>query len=263
MLIQSHPRRQDVTQCAQRVIECDLTQLLSALPEKMKFAASPALQQWLDASETVAEVVHNHVERAHALGEIYVAHAVTACASRAVIFAGNSMPIRDLDMYGQCQTDARPVTANRGASGIDGTVATACGVTDGLQQPVIALLGDLAVLHDLNSLSLIRALKYPLILVVVNNDGGGIFSFLPVATAESDIFEQHFGAPHGLTFEAAAQQFRIPYARPITPAALTATLAEALDSGQSMLIEVQTDRQANVELHRALQAEIKCRLAGP
>lgn len=260
VLIQPHPRRQDVTQRAARVIESDLSLLVSALPESLQMQASPSLEQWHQASRRVKEVVHQHVERATSLDEIGVAQMVSTCAGRAATFAGNSMPIRDLDMYGMSQPDAQPVTANRGASGIDGTVATACGWAAGLQQPVIAVLGDLAVLHDLNSLSLMKTLANPLILVVINNDGGGIFSFLPVA-AESDIFEQHFGTPHGFTFEAAADQFHIPYAHPTSPEAFLNLLTEALDANQSMLIEVTTDRRTNVELHHALQAEIKRRLA--
>ena len=91
----------------------------------------------------------------------------------------SSMPVRDLDTYAAAGGAPVPVAANRGASGIDGTVATAAGFARGLGRPVTLLIGDLALLHDLNSLAMLR--DVPVVVVVLNNDGGGIFSFLPVA----------------------------------------------------------------------------------
>ena len=165
------------------------------------------------------------------------------------LVVGNSMPVRDVDAFAATGGPAVPVFANRGASGIDGTIATAAGVAAGRGTPVTLLLGDLAALHDLNALALLR--DHPVTAVVVNNDGGGIFSFLPIAEHET-VFEPYFGTPHGLTFEAAAALYGLPYDRPETPEAFVDAYRQAATSGRSALLEVQTDRTANHALHRAL-----------
>ena len=113
-----------------------------------------------------------------------------------------SMPVRDLNMFARPRNEKLSVLSNRGASGIDGNVATAVGFARGLDQPTTLLIGDLALLHDLNSLALVASAPQPLILVVINNDGGGIFHFLPIAE-KTDLFEPAFGTPHviaGYTF---------------------------------------------------------------
>jgi 2-succinyl-5-enolpyruvyl-6-hydroxy-3-cyclohexene-1-carboxylate synthase len=195
-----------------------------------------------------------------ALTEPRVARLVSALAPEdSGLVAAASMPVRDLDAFAVANGPALRVTANRGASGIDGTVATAAGYARGLSRPTTLLLGDLALLHDLNGLLLLRE-GPPVVVVVVNNDGGGIFHFLPVAPGAGEgalppaVFEPVFGAPHGLGFEHAARMFGLPYVQPTTANTFTAAYREALASGRSAIIEVRTDRDANAALHRDLQA---------
>ena len=97
-----------------------------------------------------------------------------------------------MDMYASVEGSNVEVSANRGASGIDGTIASACGFAVGLNKPVTLLLGDLAFLHDLNSLAMLKQLSKPFVIVILNNDGGGIFSFLPIAEFPKQ-FEKFFG----------------------------------------------------------------------
>ncbi|MBT8401240.1 MAG: 2-succinyl-5-enolpyruvyl-6-hydroxy-3-cyclohexene-1-carboxylic-acid synthase [Rhodothermia bacterium] len=163
------------------------------------------------------------------------------------VFVGSSMPIRDLDMFGWPLRDGR-YTANRGASGIDGTVASAVGFATARGRPLTLLIGDLALLHDLNSLDLVRRSTRPITIVVVNNDGGGVFSFLPIAKLGPG-FETFFGTPHGLSFEHAAKQFDIPYACPETSDEFGRAMQSPSASGKSRMIEVRTDRQSNHALH--------------
>ena len=134
-----------------------------------------------------------------------------------VLFSASSMPIRDLDMFANPDSQPVPFAANRGASGIDGTVASAIGFSRGHHKPVTLLIGDLALLHDLNSLAFIKNYPEQVIIVVINNDGGGIFSFLPVPK-HTEHFETCFGTPHGFNFEGAASQFGLNYIRPSTMA---------------------------------------------
>jgi len=165
------------------------------------------------------------------------------------LVAASSMPVRDLDTYAAADGAPVPVAANRGASGIDGTVATAAGFARGLGRPVTLLIGDLALLHDLNSLAMLRGVH--VIVVVVNNDGGGIFSFLSIARHE-EFFEPYFGTPQGVGFEAAAKMFGLAYELPGTMEDFVEAYGSACARGSSTLIEVKTDRGENVALHRRL-----------
>ncbi|MDP9411675.1 MAG: 2-succinyl-5-enolpyruvyl-6-hydroxy-3-cyclohexene-1-carboxylic-acid synthase [Actinomycetota bacterium] len=172
------------------------------------------------------------------------------------LVVASSMPIRDLDTYAATDGPPVPVAANRGASGIDGTVATAAGFARGLGRPVTLLIGDLALLHDLNSLAMLRDLR--VVVVAINNDGGGIFSFLPVARHE-EFFEPYFGTPQGVGFEPAAAMFGLDYERPHSTKELLEAYRAACAREGSTLIEVRTDRRENVALHRELLAGIRDR----
>ncbi len=171
----------------------------------------------------------------------------------AVLCLAASMPVRDMDMFAGADGACVPVYSNRGASGIDGTLATACGVATGSGRRVVLVCGDLAFLHDLNALALLVRQRPAVTVVLLNNDGGGIFSFLPVADI-GDPFERCFGTPHGLALAELARGFGLACSAPATRAAFRAALAEALASEASTVIEVRSDRTANLHRHRELLA---------
>lgn len=171
------------------------------------------------------------------------------------LFVASSMPVRDLDMYGLTRDLPPEVVANRGVSGIDGNLATACGFALGRGVPVTVVIGDVALLHDLNSLGLVAQSGVPVVVVVVNNDGGGIFSFLPVAKTPRH-FETCFGTPHGRSFRHAAALYDLPYANPETAPAFREAYHEAVQRGVSCIIEVRTERDANLGEHRRIQARL-------
>jgi 2-succinyl-5-enolpyruvyl-6-hydroxy-3-cyclohexene-1-carboxylate synthase len=193
--------------------------------------------------------------------EIQVAHILSTIRPvGSVLFLGNSMPVREMDMFGEAR-GARGITAsNRGASGIDGNIATAAGYAHATRQPTIAVVGDLTALHDLNALALARDMEAPFVIVVVNNDGGGIFHFLPIVD-HKDVFEPWFGTPHGLSFDAAARMFDLRYACPTTAESFAGSLHAALDHVGATLIEVQTNRERNITLHRDVQAAARDAIA--
>lgn len=215
---------------------------------------------WLGRWRSVSEAASEAIERGlgDALSEPAVARRVCGAveAGGALVVAA-SMPVRDVEAFGATRRHPVPVLANRGASGIDGTVSTAHGVARGLGEPVVALVGDLALLHDQTSLALLRS-GPPVIVVVINNDGGGIFHRLPIASGEGqladDTFERFFGTPHGLTFEHAAAQVGLAYHAPTTTDAFDAALDAARQSGASALIEVRTDRHEQAALRRRIEA---------
>lgn len=127
------------------------------------------------------------------------------------LFISNSMPIRLLDMLGKKGKQPQRVFTNRGASGIDGLIATAAGVARAQTElPTTLLIGDTAALFDLNSLALLRQVSQPFVVIIINNDGGNIFHLLPVPEVNG-IREQYYQLPHGLTFEHAAAQFQLGY----------------------------------------------------
>src|SRR5207253_3899404 len=172
------------------------------------------------------------------LSEPSVARALAAALPReALLFVSSSMPVRDLDAWASAG-EAR-VLANRGVNGVDGIVSSVLGAAAATGQPAAALLGDLALLHDLSGLLAARRLGVPLLAVVVNNDGGGIFNFLPIAQL-SDRFEPLFATPHGLDLAHIASLCGAALQRPSTAAELRACVRDALGSGLHLL-EVRTD----------------------
>ena len=171
------------------------------------------------------------------------------------LFLASSMPVRDMNRFAPVDTAAIRIGANRGASGIDGTVASAAGFARGLDRPVTLLIGDLALLHDLNSLAMLNQ-GPPVIIIVLNNDGGGIFSFLPIAEYDQ-IFEPYFGTPHGLTFEAAAEMYSLPYHRMQSRTQMYEFYRETVASNTSALIEVRTDRRENVGIHEEIDSMVQ------
>lgn len=167
------------------------------------------------------------------------------------LFLSNSMPIRDMGNYGDFKGNPVFVNGNRGASGIDGIIASAAGYARGLNKPVTLLIGDLAALHDLNSLAILRDLPVTLIIVLLNNGGGGIFSFLPIAEFKEG-FEKFWGTPHAYTLANAAAMFELNYCQPMDVNHFRKAYAQALKSQTSTVIEVVTNREDNLRIHRSL-----------
>lgn len=173
-----------------------------------------------------------------------------ACAQGVQLFLANSMPIRDADKFFPPLETPVALFGNRGVSGIDGNIATAVGIAQGTKQPLIALIGDLAFLHDMNSLSLLHG--GPVCLIVVNNGGGGIFSFLPVHD-KKESFEKFFAGAHTYTFSQAASLFRIPYAAPHSTLELRECLIQFVEQNGPLFIELHTHREHNLKVHHDIK----------
>jgi 2-succinyl-5-enolpyruvyl-6-hydroxy-3-cyclohexene-1-carboxylate synthase len=156
---------------------------------------------------------------------------------------GNSMPIRLFDNY-LFSTNADTIVTNRGASGIDGLVATTAGYAEGSANPMTLVIGDLSLLHDLNSLALLKQLTTPLKIIVLNNDGGGIFDRLPSAELH-DVHEKYFTTPHGLKFKNAAAMFELNYASVDNNSKLEEVYSEAAKDSNNWLIELKIDRHVS------------------
>jgi 2-succinyl-5-enolpyruvyl-6-hydroxy-3-cyclohexene-1-carboxylate synthase len=257
VVIREAPERTDPHHRVTGYVEADIVGFCAELIDLVETgpaAASEWTHRWTAASETAGRLLDDQL--GEVLSEPVAARLLTARAPEGSgLMLASSMPVRDTDTYGAEAQGAPFVAANRGASGIDGTVATAAGLARGLQREVTLLLGDLALLHDLNSLALLAASPEPVIVVVINNHGGGIFSFLPIAR-HREVFESFFGTPHAFSFEHAARMFDLDYASPASLDDFARIYEEALSERSSCIIEVTTDRAENVELHRRVEAAV-------
>lgn len=221
---------------------------VSGAPDETRWAAG-----WREANAQTRGCVDRHADEA-GLTEPAVATCLTRqIPSSHILVAASSMPVRDLNRHASTEGSSVPVFANRGASGIDGTVATTAGVAQARNSPATLLIGDLALWHDLNSLALIEA--QPIVVVVVNNDGGGIFHFLPIEE-HADVFDPYFTTPQGRTFEGAADMFGLSYHQPTTLEAFRGAYEDACCREGPTLIEVQTDRNENRDVHAHLEADV-------
>ncbi len=178
----------------------------------------------------------------------------------ATLYVGNSMPVRDMDTFFWSERRIHCL-GNRGANGIDGVVSSALGVSAASQalgspDPVVLVIGDLSFLHDLNGLLAAHLHHLTLLVILINNDGGGIFSFLPQA-AYPQHFERLFGTPTGLDFAPAIQMYGGTLTRIRNWDEFRLACREALASGGLQVIEVPTERQSNVQLHRQLWLQME------
>jgi len=207
------------------------------------------LAAWQDADRAVRRALDVLLDAEEGPSEPRVARDLAAALPEgALLWAGSSMPVRDLDCHMAARDDIR-VLASRGASGIDGTTSAAIGAALAHQGPSFALLGDLAFLHDASGLGIgPREVRPDLCLVVVNNDGGGIFSMLEQASFDG--FERLFGTPHNTALHHVAAAFGVPYQLLEHPE----DLVKCLQGSGVRMIEVRTDRAAGADLRARLRA---------
>jgi 2-succinyl-5-enolpyruvyl-6-hydroxy-3-cyclohexene-1-carboxylate synthase len=216
-------------------------------------------RRWQELGQHAVHAIEHAVAAEDAPSEPGVARAVVeALPAGARLVASSSMPIRDLEWYANPAVEL-DVHANRGANGIDGVVSTAVGIAlADRTRPTVLLIGDVAFLHDTNGLLGVAQRGIQLVIVVVDNDGGGIFSFLPQADrVEPASFELLYGTPHHLDLVAVAAAFGVD-AQLVTD--IGPAVREAVDAGGVHVLVVRTDRAANVEVHRRLNAAVAAAL---
>jgi len=209
--------------------------------------------RWLESWRAADDAVAGAIERtlgSEELSEPVVARSLGAwLGAEATLFVASSMPIRDVEEFLPARENGPRVLSNRGANGIDGTISAAFGAAAAGDGPVVLLVGDVAVAHDIGGLMAARRLGLALTIVLLNNDGGGIFHFLPVA-GETDAFEEHVATPHGLNFAHAAALYGCRLERPGTVNELKSAVEASIATDATTIIEVRTDRVENLALHR-------------
>jgi 2-succinyl-5-enolpyruvyl-6-hydroxy-3-cyclohexene-1-carboxylate synthase len=253
----------DPQHLASDVIEADPVRLCDALVRRLRGrASSPGcpdwLAQWNDAEKRARSVIESRVEPGAGLLAPHVISALAAgLRDGATLFVSNSMVVRDLDAYLPFSNRRLRVLANRGANGIDGIVSSALGAAAGLDDPLVLLSGDLAFLHDTGGLFAARHHEISATLVVVNDDGGGIFSLLPIAAhGERVDFERLFTVPHGISIGSLASAYGLQHRRATSVEEFSQALESFQSSPGTQVIEVVVDRSQNLALHREIRAEI-------
>ncbi|MDM8098487.1 MULTISPECIES: 2-succinyl-5-enolpyruvyl-6-hydroxy-3-cyclohexene-1-carboxylic-acid synthase [Oceanobacillus] len=232
------------------------SQLIEKAPDKLSTAA------WLDEWLHYNQIAKNHLLSGE---ETQVTEGEAARGIAAVIpdqttlYVGNSMAVRDVDSFFMVSSKAVSILCNRGANGIDGVISSAVGAAAAGQR-VTLLIGDLSFFHDMNGLLAAKQYQLPITIVLVNNNGGGIFSFLPQANDKKH-FEALFGTPVDLPFEKAGALYGAAYQVVSTERALKEQLEQSYQQSGLSIIEVKTDRDENAVWHREkwnrVMAEIK------
>lgn len=205
--------------------------------------------RWLSVSERTRKAIHDQMSK---IEEMFEGKIFTNLAAffppRATLFVGNSMPVRDLDAFYPSTSQEIKFLANRGASGIDGVISTALGASAVTQEPTVLVVGDLSFYQDMNGLLAAKQYNPNATIVLTNNDGGGIFSFLPQREYK-DYFEKYFATPHGLTFHAAASLYGLTYSKAASWEEFHTAVSQNIGSTGTAVVELQTNRDRNVELH--------------
>jgi len=250
MVVDESPLFRDSLHIATHHVQVEAESLWVKLVER---SSSSFTDSWSKANEIATNYVNSYIQ--HETDEGALAGVLfDTLPNNSYLFASSSMPIRDLDTFFNKTTKDIKLYANRGTNGIDGVVSSALGAQVALNRRGYLLIGDLAFLHDVNGLIVSRFHAFDMTIIVMNNDGGGIFSYLPQST-ETKYFEHLFGTPTGLAFSSIAAMYNAQYNAVHTKEDFKKTLAEE-KSKDIRIIEVFTNRQVNTEAHRKLWAAI-------
>ena len=228
--------------------------------------------EWRDADDAADRALRDWLAGVTRRGEPFEGHPFALFGDLlpdgALLWAGNSMPVRDLDAWLPAGPRVIRALSNRGANGIDGLVSTALGSAAAGIGPVVLVVGDVSFLHDLNALVAARLHDLSATIMLIDNDGGGIFSFLSQATTDApgvglpDHYEELFGTPHGVDVGPIVEALGGTWRR-VGPADLGDALADSIARPGVQVLSLQTDRRRNVDLHREAAAAVAAALARP
>jgi 2-succinyl-5-enolpyruvyl-6-hydroxy-3-cyclohexene-1-carboxylate synthase len=228
---------------------------------------SPAWTRRFESAESIHwETVREVIESGNGIsaGEEWridhfeggILHRITRLLpDRATIFVSNSMPVRDLDRFARPSAKTLTVHGNRGVSGIDGITSTALGIGAVTDDPLVLVTGDLAFLHDTNGLLALDRFDLEATIVLVNNDGGGIFHMLPIEEFEPP-FTSHFKTPHGLDFEATESIYGLEFERVSGLKSFASAFEASVRADGTQVIEVQTDAETSHRIREAIASRV-------
>jgi 2-succinyl-5-enolpyruvyl-6-hydroxy-3-cyclohexene-1-carboxylate synthase len=219
------------------------------------------LNQWIKTDLTTRAAMSRTID---SFKEMFEGRVYTELANllpdNATVYVSSSMPVRDLDTFFPNSERIVRILSNRGANGIDGVVSSAMGTAASHDGPTVLIIGDLAMYHDMNGLLAGKLHKLNLTIVLINNDGGGIFSFLPQA-AYPEHFELLYGTPHGLDFSKMAALYDANYCNATDWDVFRTAVKQGIQSGGVQIVEVKTKRDLNVTQHREIWKAVAQALA--
>ena len=258
-LVDPNERWLDPARAASIRSVCDPGMLLSAVAEALgdRRGGDPDWREgWCDIERRARAAIDAVCDADDEPFEGRIARDLVAVApDGATLVVASSMPVRDVETFA-APREGVDFIANRGVNGIDGFVSTALGVAAARPRaPVIALVGDLCFLHDVNALVGVTQRSLDTVFVVVDNDGGGIFSFLPQASAPTvpaEAFELLFGTPHGVDLAELGAVHGVPCADVVRASDLPRAVCDAIAARGVRMVRVRTERGANVVRHRAV-----------
>jgi 2-succinyl-5-enolpyruvyl-6-hydroxy-3-cyclohexene-1-carboxylate synthase len=246
------------TNRAAAILRADPTELAAGWATRLEKEERGAPHRWLDAERAARDAIEATLGEEEEISEPAL-HLALGSAHRDgdLVYTASSMPIRDQEAFlPSVETDAL-FLSNRGANGIDGLVSSGIGAAHASGRPTTIVTGDLGLLHDVGGLAALRDVSTPVRIVVIDNDGGGIFHFLPQEKAlDSDEFEALLGTPRGIDVAKAAVLFNLPHRH----LEWLGELPDALAAGTG-LIEVRTDRGTNAEAHRTLTSAVQAAIS--
>ncbi|MFT4417093.1 2-succinyl-5-enolpyruvyl-6-hydroxy-3-cyclohexene-1-carboxylic-acid synthase [Fredinandcohnia humi] len=241
----------DPTLSASEMVYCDEVDFCNSLSGViLRKEDSSWLESWMQLNNIVLKNIKNvHMEESLFEGKVFT-ELQEILPTHSTLFVGNSMPIRDIDTFFTNNDKGIKVMANRGANGIDGIISTAVGVSAKNENTVL-VIGDLSFYHDLNGLLATKQHNLHITIILINNDGGGIFSFLP-QSAEKKHFELLFGTPIGLDYEKVVEMYGGSFTRIRNWEDFRTTITESLKTKGLHVVEINTDREENVLIHRKM-----------
>jgi 2-succinyl-5-enolpyruvyl-6-hydroxy-3-cyclohexene-1-carboxylate synthase len=260
--IDPEPSWSDPQRAADVVLDVEPESLLAELAGRVAGRDESWTSAWIAAEEAARRVIDAQLDSWPEPFEGRVARDVMGCLpDGAGLAVASSMPVRDLESFARPRQGVT-VVANRGVNGIDGFVSTALGVAASRVRPVtVAIVGDLCLLHDANGLLGVQRRGIDAVLVVVDNDGGGIFSFLP-QVALSDHFEQLFGTPHGVDIAELGALHGVPVTNVERADQLVPAVETAIASGGVRMVRVRTERAENAKRHELVFRAVAEALGG-
>ena len=250
--VASHIERKDPVHSVTHRVATDLENFIENLPNYLPGnPPSKWFDTWKELNHLSQTGIDSYFKEYAFLSEPHLFHHLMEIGKPSTaFFFSNSLSIRNGDAFFCPEEPVGTIYGNRGLSGIDGNIATIAGIAKGSGKSLIACIGDLAFLHDINSLPLLQNLFVKL--VVINNNGGDIFSFLPISKRK-DVFKTYFTTPHNLSFNAAGALFGLEYENPQS----ISDFENALSLPGSVIIEVKTKPGENKKIHREILTHLK------
>jgi 2-succinyl-5-enolpyruvyl-6-hydroxy-3-cyclohexene-1-carboxylate synthase len=259
ILIDDRPVITDISHSVSRFIQMEYSQIIQLLKSIYSSDTSHNVDysNIQNIEKNASEIIDESLGSAKVISEpslYYTLHELIP--DKANIFLSNSSPVREYDSFAKPSQRDHHLYFNRGASGIDGIVSTAMGISTVSERPTLLVIGDLAMYHDLNSLTYLRNRKKPFVILLIDNDGGGIFEMLPVS-GYGDVYKRYVRTPLSLDFEQIITGFGISYSNPYTMSEYRDVLRKAFEKSETHVIHVRTNALKSMELRESIWQKIR------